>query len=112
LTIGKIGKKGRKYIFADPQRNAVHSVDPGRVTTDSPRVVIDYIEEKEVKREIKEIADHCEVVPGLPPEEIVQRYFDKEIIWSLERTGWEQLTPIQKHIVASAILSIEQETIS
>lgn len=65
-----------------------------------------------MKAQIKEIADRCEVVPGLPPEEIVQRYFDREVIWSLEKTEWDQLTSIQKHIVATAILNIEQETIS
>ena len=65
-----------------------------------------------MKAQIKEIADHCEVVPGLPPEEIVQRYFNREVIWSLELDEWTRLTPKQKHIVATAILNIEQETIS
>jgi hypothetical protein len=62
--------------------------------------------------QIKEIADRCEVVPGLPPEEIIQRYFDREIVWSLELDEWNRLTPKQKQIVATAILNIEQETIS
>lgn len=65
-----------------------------------------------MKAQIKEIADHCEVVPGLAPEVIIQRYFHKEVIWSLEKDEWNRLTPKQKHIVATAILNIEQETIS
>jgi hypothetical protein len=68
--------------------------------------------ENQVKAEIREIAEHCELVPGLAPEVIIQRYFDREVIWSLELDEWNRLTPKQKQIVATAILNIEQETIS
>ena len=58
-----------------------------------------------MKAQIKEIADRCVVAPGLPPEVIIQRYFDKEVIWSLEKDEWNRLTQTQKHIVATAILN-------
>jgi hypothetical protein len=65
-----------------------------------------------MKAKIKEIALYCAGQPGLAPEVLIERYFENEVIWSLEKDEWNRLTPKQKHIVATAILNIEQETIS
>lgn len=65
-----------------------------------------------MKAEIKEIAAYCAGQPGLAPEVMIERYFETEVIWSLEKDEWNRLTPKQKQIVATAILNIEQETIS